>query len=152
MDLSKLDKATNKTLEKARIDFTASLISQQSDVQLSSTIISLTLVLLEQLKREFIVFVKDVEEGKVIDQEQKSYSIVLKYINYWSFVSSLAEHTSSIRGDSQVIDRNHFYNVLVANNPHIYSIFINSLNSISAGEFPLTLYAVKETKQIKQTQ
>ena len=149
MDLSKLETITNKELEKARINLTANIVSQQTDVQLSSIVITLTLVLLEQLKREFLVFVQGVEKTKAKDQEHKSYVIVLKYINYWYFVASMAEHASGIRGDSQTIDRNHFYNVLIANNPHIYSIFINSLNSISAGEFPLSLYVAKETKQIK---
>lgn len=142
MDLSKISQMTNQELTTARNNLATNLLRPQKPEFLSSIIISLTIVLHQQLKLEFLKYIKKSEKKYKEDDPifiNGSYELVLKYVNYWNSVSALFNFVCKARGEITSIPDNHFYDTLKANNPFVYSIFINALNSVGEGKTEIKL-------------
>lgn len=144
MDLSKLGIVTNEELNLLRNNLVTNLFNCETFRVLNSVTISLTLVLTESLKREFLTlfdsFGDEVESIPEEEQNKKSYSLILKYVQYWNNAISCYQHSSQIRRGSYFnIDPNYFYSSLKANNPHMYSLLVLALEEIYRGEFQLKL-------------
>lgn len=142
MDLQNLRELSQETLLESRNNLVSNLFNVKSFEHFNSVVGSLTLVLIEELKRKMLLEISIQEKKKSSEEEinKSIYKTITTYIGFWNKVICHYNHFSLVVNGSYFrISDEHIYNALKQSNPYTYEIYMNCLHEVSLGNFELSL-------------